>query len=394
MRFGDVCREFNLHDQRIIWIRYVWDYFREKLDQRDDKELRAALEAADEVLWSCYRPYFDTRKTTSPPPPIACISYNYTPTALRTQFGHVLDRSVDKLTGPMKDYFKSLPVGVLRLPPTIVTAPWTLALVAHEVGHFLQDAVESGAQPGQTLADRAEEVARAAGGGEEDMASWRRWTAEIFADWIAVLVLGPWAVWALAPWVIVPDSAMLSRDTAYPSPLVRLYLVGRMVEQLGLNAGGQLSALGICREAATTKQSSLDVAIADGVAGLMVKPMGDCLDPLSLQLEFRKSDHDARDGDIAGWADCLLGRKTKQPVEELRAARVVTAGAVKAHHTLATGEDGATLRQKLDELAARAASMIAACHDKRKRALTDFRPAEPGRLARLILTAGEEDLKV
>ena len=56
--YGDVCREFNFHNQRIIWIRYVWDYFREKLDQRDDANLKPTLEAADEVLWSCYHPYF------------------------------------------------------------------------------------------------------------------------------------------------------------------------------------------------------------------------------------------------------------------------------------------------------------------------------------------------
>ena len=43
--YGDVCREFNVHNQRIIWIRYVWDYFREKLDQRDDANLKPTLEA-------------------------------------------------------------------------------------------------------------------------------------------------------------------------------------------------------------------------------------------------------------------------------------------------------------------------------------------------------------
>jgi hypothetical protein len=39
----------------------VWDYFREKLDQRDDANLKPTLEAADEVLWSCYHPYFQDR---------------------------------------------------------------------------------------------------------------------------------------------------------------------------------------------------------------------------------------------------------------------------------------------------------------------------------------------
>jgi len=83
--YGDVCREFNFHNQRIIWIRYVWDYFREKLDQRDDANLKPTLEAADEVLWSCYHPYFQDRNLPAPPPPIAGICYDYTPSALKSK---------------------------------------------------------------------------------------------------------------------------------------------------------------------------------------------------------------------------------------------------------------------------------------------------------------------
>jgi hypothetical protein len=47
--FGDVFSDYNLHDQRLVWIRYAWSYFRDKLDQRDDSNLRGPLEAADEV---------------------------------------------------------------------------------------------------------------------------------------------------------------------------------------------------------------------------------------------------------------------------------------------------------------------------------------------------------
>src|SRR5437773_1983797 len=32
---GQVCKDYNLHDQRLVWIRYAWEYFRNKLDQRD-----------------------------------------------------------------------------------------------------------------------------------------------------------------------------------------------------------------------------------------------------------------------------------------------------------------------------------------------------------------------
>jgi hypothetical protein len=33
---GQICTDYNLHDQRLVWMRYAWGCFRDKLDQRDD----------------------------------------------------------------------------------------------------------------------------------------------------------------------------------------------------------------------------------------------------------------------------------------------------------------------------------------------------------------------
>jgi hypothetical protein len=394
--YADVCREFNLHDQRIFWIRYVWDYFRNKLDQRDDPYLRPALEAADEVLWSCYRPYFQDRKLTGPPPPIAGIANDYTASALRRQSGHVLEGRVDAGKGPLKDYFKTLPVGILRLPPTVVSAPWTLALIAHECGHFLQDSVEDGAPAGGLFANRVEAAVRHAGGGETEVKLWSKWAPEIFADLVAVMALGPWAIWALANWTL-STADPLARQSAYPSPLVRLYLIGQMAKGLdGVEL--ILQSLGIVESAAVTAESQIDLKIAAEVAKLAGQPFGSSTVPLAIHFDFRPDDYredsvdEERRSEIEQWTDCLLGVSDRQAVENLRAARLVAAGATRAHFRLSTTED-ADFESRAASLAKRTREMLAACHEEGKRAAPpSFSQASTGGLAAALVQANPEEL--
>ena len=54
-------------DRQIVWIRRAWDFFRAKFDQRDSESLARALAAADEVLWSCYKPFFQRAGVARPP---------------------------------------------------------------------------------------------------------------------------------------------------------------------------------------------------------------------------------------------------------------------------------------------------------------------------------------
>jgi hypothetical protein len=395
--YSEVCREFNFHDQRIFWIRYVWDYFREKLDQRDDDILRPILEAADEVLWSCYHQYFQRRGQSGPPPPIAGIAYDYTASSLQRQCGYVLAGRVDELKGPLKDYFQKLPVGVLRLPPTVVTAPWTLSLIAHECGHFLQSAVEAGAPAGALFVDTVDEAVRQAGGGESDVKVWKKWSPEIFADYAAVLALGPWALWALANWALSAEN-LLTRQAQYPSPLVRLYLMGRMAKGLD-GVERQLSSLEISETAAVTAESQFDLKVAKSVADLTGRPMGDSQDPLRILFEFRQEDYregsiDEEDrSEIEQWTDCLLGTRERQAVQDLRVARIVAAASVRAHFHLSTTLEKEALKKETSKLAVCTQGMLTAWHAEGKRAAPpSFRGTLIGGLASALTQAKNEDL--
>src|SRR5262245_4396168 len=45
------CREI---DRSVMWARRIYEWYRSKFDQRDDPDLAMTLEAADEIVWSCY----------------------------------------------------------------------------------------------------------------------------------------------------------------------------------------------------------------------------------------------------------------------------------------------------------------------------------------------------
>jgi hypothetical protein len=91
------------------------------------------LQAADEVLWSCYRPFSWHRDRR-------CSGT----AALRRADLHADGHRPDgpgqvakaKANGPLEGYFQTLPVAILQLPPHGRHAPWALALIGHEVGHF------------------------------------------------------------------------------------------------------------------------------------------------------------------------------------------------------------------------------------------------------------------
>jgi hypothetical protein len=70
-------------DFQIVWLWRVFNFFREKFDQRDDPSLKKALAAADEVIWSCYRPFFQNSKTSTlrEPQPLPFIDAQYSPSA-------------------------------------------------------------------------------------------------------------------------------------------------------------------------------------------------------------------------------------------------------------------------------------------------------------------------
>ncbi len=374
---GEVFNDYNLHDQRLIWIRYAWNYFQEKLDQRNDDVIRNVLQAADEVSWSCFSTFFRSAGLTVPPAPIPYIEYDYVPSALRPGQAHVLSRKPGVDAGPLKTYFESLPVPLLRLPPAIVTAPWSLVLICHEVGHLVQEWVEPARAFYTTFADLVADTAAAAEAGT-DRARWAVWSQEVFADLCLAITAGPWAVWSLAPWVVTADSAMQQPLDKYPPPALRLALLDRMSRTVHMPTSTDVfQALGV---------TPVDNPVVNAVAGIVDRSF--IVNGRAAKFsELLKSAPDSmqKKGRVAEWASQLLGAGEVVPENDQTSARDAAVAASRAHF-LAFSDDG-----QVEALAPKATALIRDCYAQGVRAgSTPPLPTTP--LADALFALSEQEL--
>src|SRR2546427_3444117 len=142
--FYETCRTLDI---ATVWLQRMWEFYRQKFDQRDDDRVGAGLRAADEVVWSCYHGVMERAGRIDPSidhgaVPLPFIAPEFSPAAVESDQPLVgaLQLSVD-LPGwddELKKLVGSLPLPLLSLPPWCVDSPWWLVYVAHEIGHHVQ----------------------------------------------------------------------------------------------------------------------------------------------------------------------------------------------------------------------------------------------------------------
>lgn len=388
-------------DRQVIWIRQAWDFYRSRFDQRDAPELAATLKAADEVSWSCFKPLFRKGADRRPPAPLPCIEPDYTPSTLLSTHAHVLARPGDATAGPLQGYFDTLPVPLLRLPPSVVTCPWNLVLIGHEVGHVVYAQINPNGSFPDEFRSSVAAAARRAGGDEAVSQHWSRWAAEIFADCYAVLMMGPWSIWALGQLELGSAAQMAAPRPFYPPATLRLILLAQMATRLGLGQlAGVLGALGMesADTAALLPDQRLQVAIASEVSQLAAAVLPGRRATLAQAVAFRLSDFQAGaespKGMVAEWSEALLGEREKVDENDLRTARLVAAGVAQAAFTLGglASPDGA---ERLEPLRSAALQRIAACGEAGTRsAVSVAAPLSGVGLARRLLDATDDDLLI
>lgn len=396
---GEVYERLARIDRQIIWIRYAWEYYRSRFDQRDDPALAAALKAADEVTWSCFKPVFRRAGVKRPPAPLPCIELDYAPSTLLSTHAHVLARPDDAEDGPLNDFFETLPVPLLRLPPTVVTCPWNLALIAHEAGHAVYPHLTEGGGFPRTFQAWIEEAVSRAGGDRQEQARWGTWATEIFADSYAVLMMGSSAVWVIAQLEFGTESLMNARRRNYPPAAARLNLLAKFAEKVGLTeARSAFESLGL-RERIELAMSttSPEAAIAMEVSRLVEIQLPGQNESLAAAVAFRVSDFESGDvhraSPVEEWSRALLGTSPKSDQTDLRSARLVTAGTVRAACDLARGNEG-DQPQRLFALREAALERIARCAEAGTRAAPAVVAPAPGVLARRLLDATNEQLSM
>lgn len=426
---GSVYAKCAQHDRQLVWLWRVFDFFRERFAQRDveGSATERMLRAADDVIWSCYSPFFTGAEMAArrEPPPLPYIETGYSPAALRRDQtpGSLIKRG--KELDPLRECLKRMPIPLLQLPPVGLNSVWALALIGHEVGHFIQPAVGEDSAYVSVFRGIVEEAAKGVPGCDaEEAEHWGDWSPEVFADWYFTVTMGPWAVWVMGQFELADEGKMLEQRDGYPSRLSRMALLAALADNYLPGAGARmLLRLGIDAEAEAQADKSVarEMETVRAVCrAITTAPLPGELGELSDRVRFKVEDYatDPEDieksGDVDKWAKTLRGEWSMESRRDVRAARLIVAGAAQAWSELmprwselrrgapegrgpgaggAGGEEGTTYPAEAEEINARALERIAATAEEGKRVSVTGRHVErPGKALGDYLMSAEAAL--
>jgi hypothetical protein len=328
------CRSAEL---RLLWVRRIWEFFREKFDQRDLDSTAETLRAADEVVWSCYQEIFRNASVDVPecdpgPAPLPFIESRFSPEAMpKDLVPQDLRRDVD-LTF-LKEYLEELPIPLVRLPPTCVDSPWCLVLLGHELGHHVHARL---LPQRQLVTDFAAGVGAAAGTkGEEAKNRWGTWSHEIFADLYSVLMMGPWAACAMLELELSKPTSMLVRRGAYPQAAVRLQLMTDWITTLGMPGtlyGSYDFRAMVQGNPEAEEDMGLVQAVVAAAANFFIAGQ-----PLHVRSGFR-SVYYTQYGAVEEWEGKLAAGGDPAPWKVIQAPRVLTSASMAVWHEIRTAQ--------------------------------------------------------
>jgi hypothetical protein len=328
LSLGEVYAKCTQTERRSIWLWRVLEFFRSKFDQRDDEKLKPILQAADEVIWSCYKPFFQNSGIKIEPAPLPFIGEDYSPSALRKDRmpGSLYKQGED--FAPLKEYLNQLPIPILQLPPNIVTSHWALVLIGHEVGHFIQPLVSQDYE--NTFREVLAKAVEDAGGDEDMQQRWREWAPEVFADWYSVLTMGQWALWTMAQFEFQAQTDMLKPRRSYPSALARLYLLAQLVDFYVPKEGSLiLQHFGITLDQLNEKDKTDEFKIISSIALAVCRAFPHALGDPEKIVDFQANDYKA-EGRIEKYAEKLLSNRRPETNKGLKTARYIASGAAQA----------------------------------------------------------------
>jgi hypothetical protein len=395
----EVYGELQLYDLRVIWLRRVWQFYREKFEQCAIPELKDLLLAADEVVWSCYAPVFRNRpKLLQRPAPLAYVEPYYSPAALPADMvpATLADRDVGAEF--LRSLLDCLPIPVVRLPPVCARAPWWLVYLGHEVGHHVQFNLAAGRGMVRAMESCLEQVAKDHGHAA-DAADWKRWSVEIFADIFSVVVMGAWALWAVLELELNRPDQMVLRKTHYPAPAVRLRLMEEAARSLplGLDPAAALRGLRIDDLAARNELVRWDFELVPHVVKAMLGPLPGLGLSVPELCGFRREEFVAGPGKkaaIAARAESLLCTGVVTPETDIRAARLAATAALAAWSEVMRIEDDHARAAKRAALASRSLELIKRSQEPGTRAATTQQAEKGGEsLSRLLLGADRKQLR-
>lgn len=232
-------------------VHLLWDFFRDKFAQRDTGLFTSHLGAADDLAWSCYRPFVERavalaedeadlvaqptasiRPEQLKEPPLLFYSPDRGPFAQARASAF----RPPGLSAKDVDLFRR---ALLNLPVPIIGFPWpqarsvpALVFVGHEVGHVVAEDLG--------LAGELDGLIAGLGLPDERTGVWQAWSDEAFADVFGVAALGGAYVERLVRLLATDLSSVrgerIDRDRpgAYATSSLRVELCRATQDLLGL----------------------------------------------------------------------------------------------------------------------------------------------------------------
>jgi hypothetical protein len=380
-----LCRN---NDKRLCVIGRAWDFFRVRFDQREDPSLGPTVAVADEVVWSCYAEA--VRAAMRLPPgsplpvssPLPYIEHEYAARALpRDEPPH--DVHADGTDTILADYLDVLPVPVIGLPDSCVTAPWWLSAIGHEVGHQLQPDL---AAEWAVTADFGQLMRRTATAdpltGDAAGGRWHGWQSEVFADACWAHSMGTAALIALVELELGNAASMHdARRVGYPAAVVRLALFAEVLRQLGQDPGTALQGVELDVHAdSEPKELREDLELVPTLATAVVAHDNAGVGTLKELFDWQPDDH-GPDGSVARWARDFETPDMLFPEKSLRAPRQLVAGAVLAWVRIAAIDDKGYRAEARERLRESLLSTTALSHEEFTRASAPPPAADPAKVA-------------
>lgn len=221
-------------DRQVMDLHRLWGFFRTKLALRYVPWLEEPLVAADDLAWDCYSPvqkFIAANQRREPP--LVYFSGGTSPFMMPRGTPYVVEPLPD---GSMREpeftqAVRLVPVAVIGLPWFQVDHLPDAPLIAHEVGH----AVEQDLGLGDRVRTLIQEKVPA-----ERRPAWGAWSPEVFADIYGTLCCGSGFARALMallaghPRQVKGDTRSAADWGSYPTRTLRVLLTAAVLTRLGV----------------------------------------------------------------------------------------------------------------------------------------------------------------
>lgn len=214
----------------LIEAHRFWNFFRQKFELRFSPNFQEILWLADTVAWDGYKSVLDMAKSWN----IVCQDNLREPplTYINSEFcASTYVRGSRPFDGRDYEHGESyLPIPVIEIPAYHLCNIWALITICHEVGHD----IEVDLNLRQTLKESLKAHLSDAKVPLERKTRWMKWLYEIFADFVALQLMGPWFTDALVRLLLLNPETVLkyNDDDVHPTHHLRILLNAKYIRTL------------------------------------------------------------------------------------------------------------------------------------------------------------------